>query len=1304
MPLTPEELAELQQLEREFGDYTTPSNGLTPSEQMELESLERELGLGGMGGGVDARDSVPWLDVLGDLPTQAKDNFFSGVFGSLEAANRISKLPSTPQQDFRDRQIPFIGSVLPYAKRGLKAATDFLIPDDIGLDVAREQAQREIAERQQNYTLPQRVASNAFGSMVEFAPSIIAGVATGTGALLPTVYGTQRFASDKFLDYANDGMDEEKALQYATLQAIPQAVLERIGFGKVFKPGRSGFNKVAESVITEGTTEALQEVSEDIGDALLTDEEFNFGDTARKAGESFLTGAVAGGGFSGIESGSRKLKEIKLNKKINEINNELDAREVKAEVVKELEQPSELPVLREGETIEVDLEYDQNLPADTQNVAPPIDPNLPSTEQAVVFEDTVETKFDKAERKLKQYGTARQGFSEQTFQAKERSEGVQDATRYQVEGVVKEYKKTLNKITEEYKLDFEKTDRVIGAALKGEISMDQVPKELQGITEVMRTQVDQLTLELIRSGALEGKGSEKAIEQLGTYINRSYERFENFDKWQKELLSPKKSKEVKAKIHEFQRFLEKDSRQREGESVTDYAKRLNVPRLEGETDQQLSARIRQDYSKIVNDIYQSYIYDNGDVLDSLFKNHTKFKDNSILKKRNEAIPVEVRNFWGERKSGGMSYFNSAMKMTNLLASHKFLKDVAEIGRTEGFLFDNQHEAPSGFVQIAGEDSKALSPLNGKYVSREFKEALELYFKPENQNAILNSIYKINSWSKMSKTVLNPLTQVRNNLANPSLLLKNGNLFYSLTNLDQGAAAFKQLLPESVGNAIFKDPKQLDNVVTELIELGVLNKGATGQEFKEMMQDGFKSLDESGTFLENFSNKKSVKKGVEKGFGAVQKLYQFGDDFYKVLNYHAEYSKYRKAIPQDQATDAEIKRLAAEITRDTMPDYSRVPRAVQALRKTVVLAPFVAFSSEMIRNNYHSIKLIRKELKSDNPGIRAIGARRAVGYVLSHSVHVAAYYALRAAFGVDEEEAKATNSFVSSWDKFSLNLPMGVTPEGVLRYANITYVDPQAFLKQGVLALARTDEDDPAWKYVTNSLGELLSGFVGEGVLTSAIGDIIYNKDNFGKEIYSEDESSNDKVLKSLDYFWDRVKPGLLNEIDRYERIDKRDKFAGRKSTALEKTLYPMATGTRVTEKNLPDHLGYAASEFNESERNTSKIFTRIAKDDRRDYSVEELYEAITKSAERRQVAIDNFRKKVNDGYKLGMGYDLTKESVSRGDLSGKKFDKIMLGELDGFYVTEPTLKTMKEIPGRYEKFTTAYAMYLYDQEQKNLEK
>ena len=124
--------------------------------------------------------------------------------------------------------------------------------------------------------------------------------------------------------------------------------------------------------------------------------------------------------------------------------------------------------------------------------------------------------------------------------------------------------------------------------------------------------------------------------------------------------------------------------------------------------------------------------------------------------------------------------------------------------------------------------------------------------------------------------------------------------------------------------------------------------------------------------------------VEKNSKAFEDAYQAEDDFFKIVAFEIEKSRYSEALygkPKSDLTAeeaAEVDEYVAKIVKNTYPTYSRVPEAIKMIRRNPLIGNFVSFQAESYRVAYNTIQLGIEESRSDNPEIRKIGAKRLVG--------------------------------------------------------------------------------------------------------------------------------------------------------------------------------------------------------------------------------------------------------------------------------------------------------------------------------------
>ena len=379
-----------------------------------------------------------------------------------------------------------------------------------------------------------------------------------------------------------------------------------------------------------------------------------------------------------------------------------------------------------------------------------------------------------------------------------------------------------------------------------------------------------------------------------------------------------------------------------------------------------------------------------------------------------------------------------------------------------------------YVQMGEVDLKnpfggQYGSLSGNYVPTEIYASLTAASRPQGAMAgALAVALQAKGLSQMTKTVLNPLSTVRNFLSNIFVIGANGLGGRNMNILDAGDTL--------VANAV-SNPAQFKFLSA------MQNEGATGQNIQinemrklleEQTQRGVSAtLNKVGTFI------RDEVPLVGKTIRVMEKAYQLGDDYFKVVAGLGEKARYGAALKKagfniDELGPEDLTRfldpagrvadpagLAAAVARNdqkdavkaalvesriasrqtsiagtdfgdmmvvdivkaTMPTYSMVPEAVKSLRKIPVMGNFISYPVEIMRTSANILERGVRELgfqptqklidamgdvgaKKFAREIRAIGAQRVSGYVSSALV---APYAIKAAahrsLGITSEQEK-----------------------------------------------------------------------------------------------------------------------------------------------------------------------------------------------------------------------------------------------------------------------------------------------------------
>ena len=570
-------------------------------------------------------------------------------------------------------------------------------------------------------------------------------------------------------------------------------------------------------------------------------------------------------------------------------------------------------------------------------------------------------------------------------------------------------------------------------------------------------------------------------------------------------------------------------------------------------------------------------------------------------------------------------------------------------------------------------------------------------------------------SQYSKTILSPITQVRNVTTASFFALAQGNV---------GAGAS---LGESV-NLVFQGLKRLPPErqaaeLAELMELGVIGTQAQLQEIKQLLKTGFGTSKqyaseaagevgeqyirrrEAGKLGNFFGDVANNLKGVT---GKAEDLYQGGDDVWKIYNFNAELSKLKKVFSQmDETTKVDqlskltgravedisdnpaiiarlkgidvsevtrtgegfrkaLRREAADIVRNNVPNYSLAPEAIRGLRR-LPIGNFIAFPYEIYRTGFNTIGRGLTELASDNKEIQQIGLRRLSGALTTFTVLPTALATAAYEFsGVSEKEMKAfQRQFAYPWQKNSLLIPTGKTKEGVPTYIDFSYSNPYDQLARGARAALTAYEtgmeegksgDQIAAEIGFETLNESFKPFIESSIMSEKLQDIFIRdgKMKTGALIYNPGmgDTAGTKVAKSFMHLADGVLPGAIPlnirggvpEPSRFLRglaegtgddtlfgVTSLDK--SKRQFTLTGELSRAFTGMTEIEPKLDDLFKFKSAAFGKERRLASNIFNRVADD--ANATPDQLFNAYVKADEARYRVYNKLYQTVEDLREMG---------------------------------------------------------------------
>ena len=714
----------------------------------------------------------------------------------------------------------------------------------------------------------------------------------------------------------------------------------------------------------------------------------------------------------------------------------------------------------------------------------------------------------------------------------------------------------------------------IDAAMKTKGGWRSMPVALQAPVRAMRDHLDALSRNLMASGAVQDSLIPTIEENLGAYLTRSYQAFDD-PKW-KDKVDP----EIVNRAVSFLR---------------DGYKNAGSPRSEAE----LQGLIRSMLDKA------------DSPLNLIASGKLGSKDLSVLNKRKDIAP-EIRALWGEYTDPMVNYTRSVAKMANILANQTFLNEVRQAGAAGGWFADRPLVNDFGELtrRIAAEGTSSMAPLNGLYTTPEIEQAFTDAMEAEAVPDWLRTYMKVNGAVKFSKTVGSYMTHVRNLVGNTGFMVANGHW-----RLAHAPGAIKATL----GKLLTTSDAETREYLLKLTRAGVIGQSARANELKDVINDAI----ENG-FTSAYD--KGIAKRAKAMLKGLTEFYSAEDDVWKIFAYENEVSRYKAA----GFTQEEAEEKAASIVVNTYPTYSMVPAAIKKLRRFPLVGTFVSFPAEVMRTGWNTLNLAREELS--DPRTRGIGAQRLAGLSLAAVGPAAAGLATMAMFGVGDDDDEDIRRFLPEWQKNAQLLWLGKDENGSPRFVDASYTDPYSYLKKPIKALIQGESVDDA---IIEAFSEIVEPFLGEEILAGKLVDVRRNRTESGRPVYNPQSATDDKVAAIMEHLWSGFEPGTLTSARRiWKAHTGHVEPWGRGYDTLDEVL-AVSTGQRRQTLEVAQSLSFTVRRFNEEYRHGTQIITSKLKN-QGTVPADDIVDAYEGATRVHRSAFDEMRKDAMAAMRLGV--------------------------------------------------------------------
>jgi hypothetical protein len=611
-----------------------------------------------------------------------------------------------------------------------------------------------------------------------------------------------------------------------------------------------------------------------------------------------------------------------------------------------------------------------------------------------------------------------------------------------------------------------------------------------------------------------------------------------------------------------------------------------------------------------------------------------------------------RELFGEVEDARYSIYEGINKLSTIARKNQLfdeilntddaMKAAAKVDTPfgqRGFFFDSKKDAlrnlpnneivkMDNYVKEYFKDGVLINRLQGKYTTKEIAEAfsnssrISQFMRGETDSAFANTV----SWawrnllltpkagSQYAKTVLSIPTHFRNFLSSGAFSIANGNVLENPVIIKNAMKRAK----DSVQLGIRK-PEAM-NEYRELLELGVVNSNTRIGDLKNLMRDA--KIGESGNVVTDSVLKPMInslgkagevlKRGAKKTSQVMQDAYVAEDDFWKITNFWIEYEKRAAAYLKAgiKKTDRQLKEEAADIVKNTIPNYAYVGQFVRGMRN-LPFGNFMSWPSEVFRTGTNIIRRAIDEIKdpitgkinpitSTNP-LKGIGMKRLIGGVTAFgALPYGIIEGSKAIYGISDDEAIAAKDYVAPWSKNSQIILVRNPETGKLYYSdwssnNVydTLTRPFTTVLNNIQRGIENEEVlmKGVYKGIAQAMAETADPFISESIFTEAVADITFRGGvtKEGKVLYTEQTPDGERMVRILKHVGETLMPPvkpfgkIINSVTG-EPDENGDVLEIPDSMAA-------LFGFKLNEIKPEKALGFFITDYQEGERNSRKEFT-----------------------------------------------------------------------------------------------------------------
>tara|TARA_R110000796_G_scaffold39430_1_gene98379 strand:+ start:1029 stop:5327 length:4299 start_codon:yes stop_codon:yes gene_type:complete len=846
-----------------------------------------------------------------------------------------------------------------------------------------------------------------------------------------------------------------------------------------------------------------------------------------------------------------------------------------------------------------------------------------------------------------------------------------------------------------------------------------------------RMAIDNMSGKLLQGSSLSKEAAETIESQLGNYLTREYKQYNKLNplkKWQvtAETRAVSKDKLMNHKIQQFER------QQIQKGIIDKNGKALNKP-----STAELK-RMDDAAEKQIDDFLKTKSIDEVDVTSKDFKNGASEAIAKATKEEIESVKLNssvlekrILEPWQEELAGVIkdpryTFYSTINKQAGLNYTLKYMDDINKtlsVGPNKA-IFTKEELVASGlreadinnqlkFKYVTPETGalKGMSALEGKYIQAPMYDAIfDVTSNWLNQSRVGQAyrymILAPKGVSQIAKTILSPVTHVRNFISASAFAAANGAVLPGLSDIKTlaptmlGGQGVLGQAYDLTGKRLLGTMTKADNALYQrLRRLSVVDSSVqVGENLRIIkdLRDG-----ETGANIMRKLTDLGGKKG-KKAFGKLQDAYVAEDDFWKIVSWNLERNRYdnalskiginennyksilteesargkyfRKMTPRTEIAgesfEGFLDEIAGNMVRNQVPNYNYVGKTARALRQSP-FGNFIAFPLEIMRTGNNIMTQAVEEITSGIPELRNIGLRRLGSFGLTVGGIPAGLAAtFKAKNNVTDEEMNSLRKFVPEWSKNSTLLPTGRDENGYIKYVDFSYANPYDALTRPFRSIMNSiSETQMTEDSLKNALGEgmtegmmeLMQPFISESIFTEALIDSTFRRGigKGGSRVWSEADDPMMRIGKGVLHVAESLSPGSISQMKRIGQAatGKTDKYGNLYNLQDE---LPGLAGFRSIQSDPVKSLQFMTTSFGSELKKSENLFTspllrggRVSKKD--------IINGYKYSESRRFHTLREMYENIEAARSLGVPEYKIREKVKRKGLSKDLLENLFLG-------------------------------------------